>query len=63
MDVLDVNGHDFYELRNAFEQAKQVKDKPTMLLPIQSRVKVFLIWKITMHGMELHQMMNNMKRQ
>ena len=31
-NVLDVNGHDFYELRNAFEQAKQVKDKPTMII-------------------------------
>ena len=31
-NVLDVNGHDFNELRNAFEQAKQVKDKPTMII-------------------------------
>ena len=31
-NVLDVNGHDFDELRNAFEQAKQVKDKPTMIV-------------------------------
>ena len=31
-NVLDVNGHDFDELRNAFEQAKQVKDKPTMII-------------------------------
>ena len=31
-NVLDVNGHNFDELRNAFEQAKQVKDKPTMII-------------------------------
>ena len=31
-NVLDVNGHDFDELKNAFEQAKQVKDKPTMII-------------------------------
>lgn len=31
-NVLDVNGHDFDELRNAFEQAKQVKDKPTIII-------------------------------
>ena len=31
-NVLVVNGHDFDELRNAFEQAKQVKDKPTMII-------------------------------
>ena len=31
-NVLDVNGHDFDELRNAFEQAKQVKDKPTVII-------------------------------
>ena len=31
-NVLDVNGHNFNELRNAFEQAKQVKDKPTMII-------------------------------
>ena len=31
-NVLDVNGHDFDELRNAFEQAKQVKDKQKMII-------------------------------
>ena len=31
-NVLDVNGHDFDELRNAFEQAKQVKDNPTVII-------------------------------
>ena len=31
-NVLDVNGHDFDELRNAFNQAKQVKDKPTIII-------------------------------
>lgn len=31
-NVLDVNGHDFDELRNTFEQAKQVKDKPTVII-------------------------------
>ena len=30
--VIKINGHDFDELRNAFEQAKQVKDKPTMII-------------------------------
>ena len=27
-----MNGHDFDELRNAFNQAKQVKDKPTIII-------------------------------
>ena len=31
-NVSDVNGHDFDELRNAFEQAEQVKDKPTVII-------------------------------
>ena len=31
-NVLDVNGHDFYELRNAFNQAKNEKGKPTMII-------------------------------
>lgn len=31
-NVLDVNGHDFDELRNAFEQAEQVKNKPTVII-------------------------------
>ena len=30
--VLDVNGHDFDELRNAFNQAKNEKGKPTMII-------------------------------
>lgn len=31
-NVLDVNGHNFDELRNAFEQAEQVKNKPTVII-------------------------------
>ncbi|WP_288518619.1 transketolase [uncultured Holdemanella sp.] len=31
-EVLDVNGHDFDELRNAFNQAKLEKGKPTMII-------------------------------
>ena len=31
-NVLDVNGHDFDQLRNAFNQAKQTKDKPTVII-------------------------------
>ena len=31
-NVLDVNGHDCDELRNAFNQAKQIKDKPTIII-------------------------------
>ena len=31
-NVLDVNGHDFDELRNAFNQAKNEKGKPTMII-------------------------------
>ena len=31
-EVLNVNGHDFEQLRNAFNQAKQVKDKPTVII-------------------------------
>ena len=31
-NVLNVNGHDFDELRHAFNQAKQVKDKPTIII-------------------------------
>ena len=31
-NVLDVNGHDFDELGIAFEQAEQVKDKPTVII-------------------------------
>lgn len=27
-----VNGHDFYELRNAFNQAKNEKGNPTMII-------------------------------
>ena len=31
-NVLNVNGHDFDELRNAFNQAKNEKGKPTMII-------------------------------
>ena len=31
-NVLDVNGHDFDQLRNAFNQAKHIKDKPTIII-------------------------------
>ena len=31
-NVLNVNGHDFDQLRNAFNQAKQIKDKPTVII-------------------------------
>ena len=31
-EVLDVNGHDFDELRNAFNQAKLEKGKPTIII-------------------------------
>ena len=31
-NVFDVNGHDFDELRKAFNQAKQTKDKPTIII-------------------------------
>ena len=62
-NVLDVNGHDFDELRNAFEQAKQVKDKPTMIIAHTIKGKGVSFMEITMHGMVRLQMMNNMKRQ
>ena len=31
-NVLNVNGHDFDQLRHAFNQAKQTKDKPTIII-------------------------------
>ena len=31
-NVLDVNGHDFDQLRNAFNQAKQTVEKPTIII-------------------------------
>ena len=62
-NVLDVNGHDFYELRNAFNQAKNEKGNPTMIIAHTIKGKVYPSWKITMHGMVRLQMMNNMKRQ
>ena len=31
-EVLNVNGHDFDELRKAFNQAKQIKNKPTVII-------------------------------
>lgn len=62
-NVLDVNGHDFNELRNAFEQAKQVKDKPTMIIAHTIKGKGVSYMEITMHGMELHQTKNSMNRQ
>jgi transketolase len=30
--VIEINGHEYEEIRKAFEEAKQIKDRPTMIL-------------------------------
>ena len=48
--VINVNGHDFDELRAAFAEAKTVKGQPTVIIMKRSRARAYPLWRITRHG-------------
>ncbi len=50
--VININGHDFNEIRNAFEEAKTVKNKPTVIIAktIKGKGVSFMENECSWHG-------------
>ena len=55
----EIDGHDIKEIQNALQEAKNMKTKPVLSSPIQSKVKEFHLWKMTTIGTIEHQMLKN----
>lgn len=51
-EVLEINGHDFDSIVNAFEKAKEIKNKPTVIIAktIPGKGVSFMEGKYEWHG-------------
>lgn len=61
-DVINISAHNFAEIDVAFKMARQIKDRPTVIIAksIKGRVEGYPLWKIKPHGMAWRQMMSSM---
>ena len=57
--VINVDGHDFDQLRAALKEARETTGMPTVIVAKTIKGKGFHLWKINKDGMEEHQMKNN----